>query len=159
MSESATPRQPRIVVLGVGNILLGDEGVGVHVVRELEKRNLPDNVRAVDGGTGGFSLAGVIAEADRLIVIDTLLTDAEPGAVFTFAPDDVRQPDPAMRTSLHDVGLLDALQLAALQGHTPETTIYGVVPANIGWSTELTPAVAAAVPKVVDAVLQETKQL
>lgn len=153
MSEASASE--RIVVLGVGNVLLADEGVGVHVVRELENRDLPENVRPIDGGTGGFNLISIIAEADRLIVVDTLAAEGEPGEVFRFTPDEVRRPGFGMRTSLHDVGLLDALELAAASGYRPETVILGVVPERIDWGEELSPAVEAAVPRIVAAVLQE----
>lgn len=145
----------RIVVLGVGNILLGDEGVGVHVVKELEKRDLPENVRLVDGGTGGFNLIGIVAEADVLIVVDTLDTDAGPGSIFRMTPEDIRRPDPAMRTSIHDIGLIDALDLAAMSGYRPRTVIIGVTPERIDWGTELSERLAEVVPAAVDRVLQE----
>lgn len=159
MNAKKGPESPRVIVLGVGNVLLKDEGVGVHVVRALEKLDLPESVRAIDGGTGGFNLIGIVAEADRLIVIDTLATDGEPGSIFRFTPEDVKQPNSDMRTSMHDVGLIDALELAAMSGYEPETTIFGIVPAEIDWGMELTAAVAAAVPKVVELVLQEISEL
>ena len=150
---------PRVIVLGVGNLLLGDEGVGIHVVRELEKHDLPRNVRPIDGGTGGFNLISIIAEADHLIVVDTLAAEGEAGEVFRFTPDEVRRPRAQIRPSLHDVGLLDALELAAASGYEPSTVIFGVVPERIDWGEELSPRVAEAVPKVVTAVLQEIRGL
>ncbi len=145
----------RVVVLGVGNVLLGDEGVGVHVVRELEKRDLPEGVRPIDGGTGGFNLIGIIAEADTLIVVDTLSSDAEPGSIFRFTPDEVRQPGGSRHTSVHDIGLLDALELAAMSGYEPDTVIFGVVPERIDWGMELSAPVKEALPRVLAAVIQE----
>lgn len=149
----------RVVILGVGNVLLADEGVGVHVVHELEKRDLPDNVRPIDGGTGGFNLIGIIAEADTLIIVDTLASDAEPGSIFRFTPDEVRQPGGSRHTSVHDIGLLDALDLAALSGYEPDTIIFGVVPERIDWGMDLSQPVGDAVPKVVAAVIQEISGL
>ncbi len=136
-------------------MLLKDEGVGVHVARELESRPLPENVRVIDGGTGGFNLIGIIAEADRLIVVDTLGTEAKPGSIFRLTPEDLRQPGDELRTSMHDIGLLDALQMASLSGYRPETTIFGIVPAEIDWGMDLSDSVAGAVRKVIDLVLQE----
>lgn len=159
MADSDTRRADRVVVLGVGNVLLKDEGVGVHVIRELEKAKLPESVRLIDGGTGGFNLIGIIAEADRLIVVDTLAAEGDPGSIFRFGPKEIERDKGEVRVSMHDIGLLDALEMAALSGYKPHTTIYGIVPGEIDWGMELTPKVAAAARKAARMVLHEVSAL
>jgi hypothetical protein len=86
---------PKTVILGVGNVLLSDEGIGVHVVNELSTRELPPGVSVVEGGTDGFRLLNIITEADRLIVIDAVKGGAEPGSIYRFNVEDVKMCRPA----------------------------------------------------------------
>ena len=79
----------RILVLGLGNILLSDEGVGVHLVRELEKENLPDNVVLMDGGTTGFELIRLFEGMSKVIIIDAMKADLEVGTVVRLSPADI----------------------------------------------------------------------
>ena len=87
--ETVSPPQ-NIVILGIGNILLSDEGVGVHVANELAKMDLPPDVTVVEGGTDGFRLLNIITEADRLIVIDAVRGGSEPGSIYRFDVGEVR---------------------------------------------------------------------
>ena len=116
----------KIVILGIGNILLSDEGIGVHVANELFKRVLPENVSVVEGGTDGFRLLNVITEADRLIVIDAVRGEGEPGSIYRFDIDDVKRCPSGFKTSVHQIGILEVIDLSGLIGQTPHTTIIGV---------------------------------
>ena len=147
-----------VLVVGIGNILLQDEGIGVHVARALQEAALPPDVEAVDGGTSGADLIEVIAGRPKLIVVDSLQADAEPGAVFRMSMDDLAGRDYA-GFSLHELGLLETLQMAKLLGCLPkEIVIFGVQPKAISPGLEMTREVAAVVPRLIDLVLQEARR-
>lgn len=145
----------RLLVLGVGNVLLRDEGVGVHAVKELMKRSYPPEVEIVDGGTGGMGLLYFIEDASRLIIIDAVNGGAAPGTIFRFTPEDLEDSLLVSGQSLHDVSLLDVLYLAKVTGVLPPTVIFGVQPAEISWGTELSSAVAASLPRLLELVHKE----
>jgi hydrogenase maturation protease len=148
----------KIIVLGIGNLILRDEGVGVHAVRELERRDLPAHVEVIDGGTYLMDLLSVIQEAARIIVIDALRGGGEPGTIYRVFPDDLMAE--AERTlSLHQVGLLDVLGMVRQLGGDPQVVIIGVEPKEISWGMELTAEVEAKLPKVIETVLEELEGL
>ncbi len=145
------------VVLGVGNTLLSDEGVGVHVVERL-RRDHPDldAVEYVDGGTLSFTLAGPMAEADQLIIIDAAELKAVPGTVTLFeneAMDDYLGR--GKRRSVHEVSLLDLLSIAHLTDSLPaRRALIGIQPQELGWGDGPSPAVAAAIPAACGMTLE-----
>lgn len=146
----------RIVVIGVGNLLLRDEGVGVHVAREIQKRPLPAEVEVYDGGVAGLGLLDYFPGACKILLIDAVDMDLLPGDVVRFTPEEVRARGNDLRFSLHDIGLLEVLELArVLERHPPEVVIIGIQPKEISWGTELTSEVQASVPKAVEAVWGE----
>ncbi|MCL6471807.1 MAG: HyaD/HybD family hydrogenase maturation endopeptidase [Firmicutes bacterium] len=144
-----------VLVLGVGNILLKDEGIGVHVVKAMQDVQLPDSVTLFDGGAGGIDLLEQIERADRLIIIDAIDAGDEPGTVFRFKPDEVKALLDEHKTSLHQVDLYDTLKLAKFIGCYPETVIIGIQPKEIAWGTEPTPDISAQIPRVIDLVTRE----
>ena len=151
MVHSAKP----ILILGIGNILLQDEGVGVRAVERLRQRQLPPDVEIVDGGTGGADLVDVIADRRKVIVIDAMEAAAAPGTVSRFSGDELL-PDPDAAISLHQLGLVESLVMARQLGCPPrEVIVFGIQPARIRPGLELSPPVAAAVAEVIDAVLAE----
>ncbi len=150
-----------IIVLGVGNILLKDEGVGVRVVEELERRyDFPENVRLVDGGTQGLWLLSTVQDARHLIVVDAVLGGGEPGTIYRLEKDDLPK---GLRTkqSAHDSDLVEVLNLCALLGSEPHSVlVLGVQPADIQpYGLELTEKVAARVGDLVQLVVEELKRL
>jgi len=144
-----------ITILGVGNILLSDEGVGVHVANELCKRALPENVSVVEGGTDGFRLLNVITEADRLIVVDAVKGGGEPGSLYRFDIDDVKACPSGFKTSVHQIGILEVIDLSGLIGKTPRTTIIGVEPKSLEMGLELSPEIREKMPRIIELVLEE----
>jgi hydrogenase maturation protease len=148
----------KIVVLGIGNLILRDEGVGVHAVRELEGRKLPAHVEVIDGGTSLMELLPIIQEAERIIVIDALKGGGEPGTIYRVFPDDL-MAEAERPLSLHQVGLLEILGMARQLGGDPQVVIIGVEPNEISWGMELTPEVEAKLPKVIETVLGELQGL
>ena len=146
----------RTVVIGVGNLLLRDEGVGIHAVRELQKRTLPPGVEVIDGGVAGVRLLDLFSGVHKLLLIDAAEMGLEPGAVARFTPEDVRFQSGDLKLSTHDVALPEVLAIARAVNQCPsEVIILGIQPKEISWGMELTPEVRGAVPKVVELVLEE----
>ena len=145
------------MIVGVGNILLKDEGIGVHVVRALQEMSLGSRqgeVEVVDGGTSPSAFDSAEG-ADKLIIVDAARGGGEPGTVYRFAPDEV-SGERKLLASLHDLGLMDSLRMMENLGDPPrETVIIGVEPAEVDWGLELTPALRERLPDVVRLVLEE----
>lgn len=144
----------RVLILGIGNLILKDEGIGVHVVRALEAQSLPSHVELIDGGTATLDLLSPFCDRERIIVIDALKANGEPGTIYRCLPEDLMEISDRP-LSLHQVGLLDVLSMARQLGGNPAVVIIGVEPKEISWGLELTEEVQAVVPKVVEAVKQE----
>lgn len=150
-----------VLVLGVGNLLLGDEGVGVHAVRALAcDYRFPPEVELLDGGTAGMELLEPIRQARHLIVIDAVDAGAAPGTVLRLAGDEVPVFFGRSHLSPHQVGLSDVLAVARLAGWAPATvTVYGIEPESLDVGVDLTPRVAAALPGLLRAVAAEMGRL
>ncbi|ODU03123.1 MAG: peptidase M52 [Thiobacillus sp. SCN 63-1177] len=145
----------KTLVLGIGNTLLTDEGVGVHVLQALESElaHLPE-VTLLDGGTLSFTLAGPIEETDALIVVDAANIEARPGgwALLKGAEMDAFLMG-NRKASVHEVGLTDLRAIAMLAGHWPgKRAMLAIQPAVIDWGEHPTPAVAAAIPPACAAI-------
>lgn len=149
----------RIVVLGVGNVLYTDEGVGVCAVNEIARRyELPPEVELIDGGTSGMELLDALAGADRLVIIDAVASGAVPGAIVRLEGDAVPRFF-TTKLSPHQVGLCDVLAALSLMEESPaETVIVGVEPASLEMSMKLSPTVAAKLPAVLDVVMDELRR-
>jgi hydrogenase maturation protease len=136
------------LVLGVGNLLMGDEGVGVHAARQLASEPLPSTVEVLDGGTGGFHLLSLFKEYDPIILIDATQDGDPPGTVKLVKPKFAS--DFPRTLSAHDIGLRDLLETAQLLGPLP--TLY-LITVSIGelqeMSVELSPSVSGAVEEVL----------
>lgn len=147
-----------VLVLGLGNLLCGDDGAGVVAVHRLRRAvELPDNVRVVDGGTLGLDLLALVAASDRVILVDAVGADAPPSSPVRLAGDDVA-PAVYERLSAHQIGVADLLAGAALCDRYPsEVVIVGVVPATTELAFGCTPAVAAAIDDLVDRVIAELR--
>ena len=151
-------REKTVLVLGLGNPLRGDDGIGPRVVEELIRRELPEGATALDAGTGGLDLLQVLEGWERAIIIDAADVGREPGQFARFTPDEARFVSSEDATSLHNAGLAEVLALAKAIGQSlPELVIFGVQPEKIGWGEGVSPAVEAALADLVDAVLEEIK--
>jgi hydrogenase maturation protease len=141
--------EPRVLVLGVGNVLMGDEGVGVHAVRELDKRSFRPGVTVLDGGTGGFHLLSHLSEADSVVMIDATLDGRPAGTISEIVPRYASDFPRAL--SAHDIGLKDLVESAALIGRLPEIILITISVADLQpMQMTLSPEVAAAVPEVLE---------
>ena len=150
----------QIMILGVGNLLFSDEGFGVRVVEELERRYaFPDNVTVIDGGVLGVSLMGVMSEADRLIVVDVIRNQGVPGDLYRLAGEAIPERIRA-KNSLHQIDFLEALTLCQALDKVPEAVILGVEPEDIfTLSTKLTATTQNRMNDVIRMVLDELDQL
>ena len=156
MSES----KPAVLVLGLGNVLQTDDGAGIHVIHELQRRRdgdgskFPDEVAFHDGGTIGLSLLAEIEDCDVLVVVDAMELGAEPGTIRTFEDSDIMTQLGGKKRSAHEVALADLLAAAQLTGRMPKRcALVGIQPGRIGWGMEAEAPVAAAIPQACDEVI------
>lgn len=149
----------RILVLGVGNILFTDEGIGVRAVEEFEQHyRISENVTLMDGGTLGTKLMDTIMESDYLIVVDAVLGDGDPGALYRLVGEDLRQ-SLAFRNSMHQTDLVDTLVYCDLAGHCPEAVVIGMEPADYEtMAVGLSAPAQAALPEMLERVAGEIRK-
>jgi len=144
------------LVLGIGNVLLRDEGIGCHVVHALEETPLPD-VKIIDGGTCPDILPP-LKDADKLIIVDAVKGGGTPGQIYRFHIEDIAL-EPKQFLSLHDTSLVDDLMLMQLWhpdfNGIGEAVIIGVEPKEINWGLELSPELQGKMPRIIDAILAE----
>ncbi len=154
----------RVLVLGLGNILLRDEGIGVHIARQLQKQELPGNIEVIDGGTAGMDMLLSQKDLDKLVVVDATRAGKKPGTIYK-ARLKAGEIDKLTRLfsqgedlkiSSHQFGLIDALAAAEKLNCAPrEIVIIGVEPKEINYGLELTEQVRQKIPKIVKMVLEE----
>lgn len=146
----------KLLVLGIGNVLMGDEGVGVHVVRHLEKAEFPDGVELLDGGTGSFLLLDPMQLARKVILIDATLDDNPPGTVRRLVPR--FSTDYPRTLCAHDIGLKDLLDAFYLLGHPVDIVLFAISIAPLqDMGLELSPELAARVPEVAELIRDEIR--
>jgi hydrogenase maturation protease len=146
----------KTIILGIGNSLLRDEGIGIHVLNALKAR-LPedDALSLIDGGTLSFTLATEIETSDRLVVIDAAQLGEVPGTVRCFIGDEMDNFLGSCKRSVHEVGLLDLFDIARLTQTLPgQRALVGIQPASVDWGEEPTDQVAAAIPAAVQKVCE-----
>lgn len=150
-------RKWRVLVLGVGNLLLKDEGFGVRVIQAMEERQvpLPPDVTLMDGGCAGFALMNPIAEAEKVVVVDTVKGGGPPGAMYRFDTRELGVKRMPM-DSLHQVDFYQVLEALERLGERPEqVVVIGCEPKVIDVGLDLSPEVAARVDKAIELVLAE----
>ena len=157
-SDIPTPDiQKKTVVLGVGNLLLTDEGVGVHVINKMMEMDFPPGVELIEGGVDGLYLMNAVVGTDRLIVIDAVKGGGAPGSIYRFRPEDFVAYTDTSKLSVHQIGILEVIRLSKLLGKLPETTIIGIEPKSVDMGMELTPEIQSKVPRIIELVLDELK--
>lgn len=147
----------KTLVLGIGNCLLSDEGIGIHVIEYLRQKysSVLPGLTYLDGGTLSFTLAGSIEEADFLIVIDAARLDAAPGTISIFLDLEMDRFLGSGRCSVHEVGLIDLLDIARLTGTMPEKrALVGIQPGELDWGDSPSAQVAETIPQVAEQVIQ-----
>ena len=153
--------QKKIGILGIGNLLVSDEGFGVHAIRYLEEHyQFPDNVIIIDGGTAGIYMSPFLEECDPVIVIDVVDIDAEPGSMHYYSNEDVKAGKISTRMSPHQLGLLEVLEICKLRDAAPESVeFYCVVPKTLETSTKLSDVVAPRIKDICDIVLKRLGEM
>jgi hydrogenase maturation protease len=143
----------RILVMGIGNVLMGDEGVGVHVAHRLEQDSLPSHVDVLDGGTGGFHLLDELSSHEKVVLIDATMDGQPAGTVSVTEPRYASDFPPTL--TAHDIGLRDLVVSAALLGGLPRMRLITVSIDDMqSMQMTLSAPVSAAVPRVVEQVWQ-----
>ena len=147
-----SPKQIKTLVLGLGNVIMGDEGIGVHVVRAIEKQKLPEGVECMDGGTGGFVLLEPMQSAGRVVLIDAAADGNPLGTVTRTTPRFSRDYPPTL--TAHDIGIKDLLDAFYIQGGGPEIVLYAITidprqPIRMSLSAEAEKAAEVAVERIL----------
>ncbi|MDY6843010.1 MAG: hydrogenase maturation protease [Thermodesulfobacteriota bacterium] len=153
-TDSISP-PPKILVLGVGNLLLSDEGVGVHIAQKLLTMDLPTEVEVIEGGTDGFGLINIISEADHVVVVDAVRGGGSPGSIYRFGIQDIRDSSHFFKTSFHQVGILEIVSLSGLLGRVPETTVIGIEPKSVTVGMDLSPEIQGRVSRIIELICTE----
>jgi len=149
-----------LLVLGLGNVLCGDDGTGAVAVHLIERRyRAPESVELLDGGTLGLSLLPYLEQAEQAILVDAIRAEAPPGTLVRLEGDEVA-PAVAARLSVHQVGVVDLLDAARWRGRLPQRLVLlGLVPQSLELGVRRTPAVEAALPSLVEAVVDEAGRM
>lgn len=151
----------KLLVLGVGNILMQDEGIGVHAINELwkEKKDWKDaDVDFIDGGTFTQDIFYLFEGYENVLVLDIVRANQTPGTIFSLEENQLRK-DKKQMLSLHDIDLLDSLGMAEMRGHKPYLRVVGIEPATIDWGTQLTPPLEAALPDYLKIVRKHIDEI
>ena len=146
----------KTVILGAGNELMKDEGVGVHVIRAMqaEWQTLNIDVELIDSGTS-TDLGHLAQGVDTLIIIDAVKGGCEPGTIYRFTADRLAS-DTGITTSLHQVGIIESLRMMELTGGKPtQTVVIGIEPAEVDIGLELSKEIKTLMPKIVQTVMEE----
>ncbi len=144
----------KTLVLGLGNVIMGDEGIGVHVVRALGQQALPPNVECLDGGTGGFILLEPLQQADRIFLIDATSDDNPIGTVTRTTPKFASDYPPTL--TAHDIGIKDLLDAFYMQGGSRDVVLYAItIDPRQPISMELSPAAKRAAAEAVERIMVE----
>ena len=153
-------KRSRVIVLGVGNILFRDEGVGVHVVQKLLRKELPEDVVIIDGGTATLNALDLIPEqyedyGHNLIIVDAVKGGGSPGTIYLFTPEDIehRCVENSDVFSLHQMSLIEAISILKFAGRKPESIkVIGIEPSLIDTGLELSEDLRKRLPRIVEFV-------
>ena len=149
----------KTLVIGVGNLLLSDEGVGIHVAQRLiQEYNLPEEILVLDGGTLGLDLLYYLEGIENLLIIDAVLMDKEPGSLIRMVNDEVPSYM-SFKMSPHHIGIPDMLFAAKLKGlYPPNVVLLGVQPGVVELGLDLSEPVANQLDPLLDQILEELRQ-
>jgi hydrogenase maturation protease len=148
--------EKKIGIIGIGNLILSDEGFGIHTIHYLEDNYIfPENVILQDAGTAGIYMSPFLEMCDPIFVIDVVDINAEPGSFHFYTMDDVKAGNFQKKMSPHQLGLLEIVEICRLRDAAPENIeFYCVVPRVLDTGMELSPAVASRVTEVADMILK-----
>ncbi len=146
----------KITVLGIGNLLLKDEGVGIHAIEAMKRQPLPKNVELVDGAVSGFDLLPVVESCEKLIVVDAIKTDDAPGTIYKFDPQQIDVKKDA-HVSLHDIDFFQVLEFARRRKRLPQIQMIAIVPMETELGMELSSKLKEKLPEIVALIKKEIR--
>lgn len=151
----------RTLIFGAGNLILTDEGFGVHCINHLEENYVfPPEVELYDGGTLGIMVTHKIEEADRVILVDTVETAGNPGEVFRFEKEDIMLNRLPVKLSPHQIGIQEMLFISEMRGACPDRiSLLGVIPSSLDPGSDLSPVLKECLPRVAGLIVDELRSL
>ncbi|MDV2989656.1 MAG: hydrogenase maturation protease [Dehalogenimonas sp.] len=149
MSSQSETKTEQTLILGIGNVIMSDEGFGIHVLRDLKQYTFPDHIRLHDGAVAGFDLLGYLEGVERLVIVDVMITDLEPGEIGWMEMDARFNAPNKTDLSFHQIGIIELLQIAELIGYKPRVQFLVTRPEKLEWGFELTPKARQAADKAV----------
>jgi hydrogenase maturation protease len=148
--------EKRIIIIGAGNVLCRDEGLGVHIIEKLREYDLHGNVTLIDAGTATVDAFIDSASADKVVVIDAVQAGGAPGSIYHLSLEDISAEKGYTRTSLHQISLCDSFNMARLlMDKVPEVIVIGVEPESIESGLELSPSIRKRKKKIIEIILRE----
>ncbi len=147
------------LIFGAGNLLLSDEGFGVHFITYLQERyRFQDDVELYDGGTLGIMVTHLLEEADRVYLVDVIQAQGEPGEIFRYEKEEFLLGTLPIKLSPHQIGIQEVLSLADFRGRIPDkVTLFGIIPSSYEPGVELTPLLAGKLPALAELVVEELR--
>lgn len=147
------------LIFGAGNLLLSDEGFGVHFITYLQEQyRFGDDVELYDGGTLGIMVTHLLEEADRVYLVDVVEAPGEPGEIFRYEKEEFLLGTLPVKLSPHQIGIQEVLSLAEFRGRIPDqVTLFGIIPASYEAGVELSPVLADKLPGLAEVVVEELR--
>ena len=157
-----TQAEKKLAVAGVGNLLMQDEGVGIHVIRRLEREGMPEDVILIDAGVAILDAAWQVEKCEHVLIIDATDGGEEPGAVYRYKLEDIGADGfrNGYLAGTHQIGLAEALRMNRLSGTVPaDITVIGIQPGNVDYGTELSVELEAKMDTIMSVVREEIERL
>jgi hydrogenase maturation protease len=149
----------KTLIFGAGNLLLSDEGFGVHFIRYLQDNyDLPEDVELYDGGTLGIMVTHKLEDADRVYLLDVIEESGAPGDIFRYEKDDFMLGRLPLKLSPHQIGIQEVLALCEVRGHCPEQiTLFGIIPLTYEAGVTLSPLLTEKIPDLAELLVEELR--
>lgn len=142
------------IIIGIGNILLQDDGVGIRVIEQLENEKLPSTIELVDGGTSTLDTLGFFLDYKKVIIVDCLKANLQPGTIYKIRPEDIKNYKKE-NLSIHDVQILEVVKMANMMDKYPEVIIFGIEPEKISLNLEMTETMISKIPEIIFNIKKE----
>jgi len=146
------------LIIGCGNLLSGDEGIGVHLIEYLKNKTLPEDIELLDGGTAGFELIDFIRSAQKVVIVDAVKAGGRPGQIYRFGPEDF-ETENRPKMSVHGISLKDVFASAEKLGPLPAIKIIAAEPKDTGPGTELSGQLRQSLPRLAQLALAEMEKM
>ncbi len=144
-----------VLILGIGNILQSDDGIGVHIINQMQMSDipLPENIELMDGGTAGHDLIALMEGRDKIVIVDALKAQGNPGEIYRFKPEQAKTT--RMNYSLHEIGIMEVIRDLNILGENPEIEFVGIIPEDITtMDITISNAVRESIPRAIEVILE-----